>query len=887
MKRLSKSRPRAAALSMALGLGILQASGSLQAFSVSVHADITKEELAQIQGRAGAGLVFQWDDLALNHIADANRAVDDIVDGSAALYSPDRHFTNEDVSAASERIIEFRRRIIQTARTKGAVQSGKRAGSQVIREDLGKVIHTIQDYYSHGNWVDLGNTDIDRRLGVSVIPRVPTSVAPCPSNPNSYAPNAGGALSTSYFIGFGLRETIGCDLQQLPANKCFHGNYRPTCMGVNKDLSAKDAASEGVAQNPLHGAARALAAKATREFVQGIVDELENDYDALRQVFNLRSSFVAVVDHTTSMSASIAGAKNLVGQMVTAVSQDAELAPENYILVSYGDPDVDPAIVTVDPQMFLSHINGISLHGGGTDCPELTNSGILTAANAASFGADIWVFTDATSKDREKLNALTALAKSKGLKINFALTGSCSPTDPGYIQLASDTGGQVMRVQPSQIGQLADAIIPAMGYGRGEVLNVSKVLANGSIDRHSLPVETGMREVTIALSVPPNDVPANHSVVLTDPSGAVVVSGPGVAIKHFNGNYTARITTPTPGVWSLAISGSGPYALTAGGIGAIQFPMFEFVDVNTDIHGGLFPRGGLPLVGEDALASASVFGPVTGVTFESIDLAGNTLYTIPMSQQTPMEDEDNYIGSVPVTGMPFRVRARGVDDQGRAFTRVHPAVWSASTVAVSRSEQIPVEGAAGHAVVVPYEVTNTGVTGRFQLSAAVDNGFGAQVEPTQIDIASGQTAQFLVTYAIPDESVFLETAEAVITATRANNQRDYNSASTQVSSNGVAIRSIAPGEIADGLTGAAGEAIAFRVPVPTGKTSISVISYGGTGNISLFGADGRPASRESYDVFSTRQGNAETIRFTGLAGSAVYFIVSGESAFSGVSVRVQ
>ncbi|PKH72669.1 hypothetical protein CXF96_14595 [Stenotrophomonas sp. Betaine-02u-21] len=67
----------------------------------------------------------------------------------------------------------------------------------------------------------------------------------------------------------------------------------------------------------------------------------------------------------------------------------------------------------------------------------------------------------------------------------------------------------------------------------------------------------------------------------------------------------------------------------------------------------------------------------------------------------------------------------------------------------------------------------------------------------------------------------------------------------------------------------------------------SVLSYGGTGNNSLFGADGRPASRGSYDMFSTRQGNVETIRFIGLAGNAVYFIGSGESAFSGVSVRVQ
>jgi len=876
-----------AALGVALSLSLLQAANSAHAFSVSVHAEITKSELAQIQGHAGAGMVFQWDDLALQHIANENRKVDDIIDGSAALFSPERHFTNEDVSAASERIIELRKRIIQTARTTGSLPSGARPGSRIIREDLGKALHTIQDYYSHGTWVELGNTDIDRRLGVSVIPRVPASVAPCPGNPNAIAAGAGGALSTSYFVGLGTRETFGCDMDQLPANKCFHGNYRPTCMGINKDLSAHDAASEGVAQNPLHGMARSLAEKATREFVQGIVDELGNDYDALRQFFNVRSSFVAVIDHTTSMSASIAGAKNLVGQMVQAASQNPELAPENYVLVSYGDPDVDPAIITVDPQQFLAHINGISLHGGGTDCPELTNSGILTAANAASFGADVWVFTDATSKDRDKLNALTALAKSKGLKINFALTGSCSPTDPGYIRLASETGGQVMRVQPAQISQLADAIIPAMGYGRGEVLNVSRVLASGSVDRHSLPVESGMQELTVALSVPPNDVPANHSVVLTDPQGNPVSSGSGVVIRSFNGNYTARITAPATGVWTVSVSGNGPYALTAGGMGTVQFPLFDFVEVNADIHGGVFPRGGFPVAGEDALASASVFGAASNVTFEAIDLAGNVLFPIQMAKQMPMEDPDSYVGYVPVPDNAFRVRASGVDSQGKAFARVHAAVWSASTLSVRRTEQTPVEGAAGHAVVVPYQVQNAGPAGQFQLTVVADSGFGTGVQPATVDIGAGQRAEVLVTYAIPDESGLLETSEAVVTATRVGNERDYNSVVTQIASNGTAIRSIAPGETVTGLSGAAGDVIAFRVPLPVGKTSLSVLSYGGSGNVSLYGADGRPASRESHDVYSTRPGNSETIRFAALVGNAVYFILSAESAFSGVSVRVQ
>ena len=35
------------------------------------------------------------------------------------------------------------------------------------RQLLGQVLHTLQDFYSHSNWIELGKKDINEHLGIS------------------------------------------------------------------------------------------------------------------------------------------------------------------------------------------------------------------------------------------------------------------------------------------------------------------------------------------------------------------------------------------------------------------------------------------------------------------------------------------------------------------------------------------------------------------------------------------------------------------------------------------------------------------------------------------------------------------------------------------------
>ena len=34
------------------------------------------------------------------------------------------------------------------------------------RESLGRLLHTLQDFYSHSNWIEMGNTNINNLIGV-------------------------------------------------------------------------------------------------------------------------------------------------------------------------------------------------------------------------------------------------------------------------------------------------------------------------------------------------------------------------------------------------------------------------------------------------------------------------------------------------------------------------------------------------------------------------------------------------------------------------------------------------------------------------------------------------------------------------------------------------
>jgi hypothetical protein len=86
------------------------------------------------------------------------------------------HFDNEAFMNGSRRILQFRQTSSLIALLTKTLAFGSfylvinqtrdnKTDLKHAREILGQLFHTLQDFYSHSNWVEMGNTDINQLIG--------------------------------------------------------------------------------------------------------------------------------------------------------------------------------------------------------------------------------------------------------------------------------------------------------------------------------------------------------------------------------------------------------------------------------------------------------------------------------------------------------------------------------------------------------------------------------------------------------------------------------------------------------------------------------------------------------------------------------------------------
>lgn len=97
----------------------------------------------------------------------------------------------------------------------------------------GQALHGLQDFYSHSNWVEMGNSEPNRDLGTEELDAPPANSQPCANDPGVLDINGdGGSILTTGYFDFNPREH--CDIEDLPG-KCRHGwNLAGCASGLNK-----------------------------------------------------------------------------------------------------------------------------------------------------------------------------------------------------------------------------------------------------------------------------------------------------------------------------------------------------------------------------------------------------------------------------------------------------------------------------------------------------------------------------------------------------------------------------------------------------------------------------------------------------------------------------
>ena len=696
------------------------------------HVGIVRDAVMPITRNTTTGSPLKFSERAILEMRDATAGVDEIFSSRGELSVPLAHCDDELLPACSGRMRTIRNNVI-------TILIGFNDGTRA-RAEVGRAFHTLQDFYSHSNWVNIpGNPLFNPLLGRGIESSLPLASQTCIDDflDNTLAAAGLVSLTSGYF---GDAEP--------PANKCAHGIL--PFAGIHKDKPGR----------PSHVPARAAAVAGTRDFVNQILDAIAGNDKALRAFMDVRPPIGFVIDDTGSMGPTILGVRSAIAAMVTSLIA-SETEPDQYVLVRFGDPNVGSAFVTSDGNQLVSRVNTISPFGGD-DCPELGMTGLLRAINAIGTDGTLFLFTDASAKDGSLAGNVVAAANTKNVSIWVQQSGSCAlaraenydqngggvgaqhtlaeavvsgeyrkltrerkgatnvvpPADP-YSFVTQGTGGQhLLSANTEQaVEGFFNVIGPAAG-GELETVLLADGLLPAGIKSYSFPVDSSIATLLASVNF---TVPG--SVILLRPDNSPVLSGdPGVTITSLTSGQIISIEGPDIGAWELQITGTEgvEYAVNISGVTKLALTRFDFVEERgREEHTGLFPISGSPVLGQPQTVLASMAGPFDTAAFKTVSLAGEFVSDVLLVQGGAEVADDDFSGTYTIGSVPVRLVVEGLNDSAEAYRRTlqKPLVGAAVEVEVLQ-ELVALEILSFEQFDAHFRVTNHGADAMFEFTGS-------------------------------------------------------------------------------------------------------------------------------------------------------------------------
>ncbi|XP_067261338.1 von Willebrand factor A domain-containing protein 7-like [Chanodichthys erythropterus] len=677
---------------------------------------------------------------ALNQIYMQNGFVD-----SDFMSSAPHHFNDE-------AFIEGRNLIIQGI---AAIKANVRTDNlQSARETLGRVCHTLQDFYSHSNWVELGykspyanlirpDLNIENIAGVAV----PTC-SDCASGtcPKQLLP----AILKGKFLTSGYMGLFSAD---KPQGKCSHGG--------KTDLSSTQNPRGGISKDEhlsynadLHNKAVNLASEATLELLEDIRGAIGNK-DYLRLMGIARSARIAfVIDTTGSMSEEIAEAKRLC-YLIIDKKKGTKDEPSEYILVPFNDPDFGPLIKTADPNVMKSEISKLKAAEGG-DTPEMCLSGLQLALTGASSSSEIYVFTDAPAKDTNLKETINALIRSTKSSVSFIM-GSFSRRRRSlnarsefqvYYDIALASGGQAIEVSKSSISQATDIIVDTSTSALVTILQRSR--DPGRVESFSFLLDESVSNTTIY------NTGSSLTFNLRSPTGVsqsnTVANGPLGKIQTVGNLQRIQLNKNEMGLWHIDMTTTRPYTIKVIGQSAITF-IYNFVEEFKGPHPGYAVIDGRPSAGSPAKLLLTLTGEKGPEALEVHEVALVEVSGVKVSNGTveKMAGGDFLVTVKDVPEGEFVILLKGKDKTfSSLFQRQTTTLMSQSKVTVKAkadSSMLP-----GQEFKLHFTVTTSGSSGAYTIRARNDKNIPMTHSPT-LSLVSGGSAQGTVSLTPPADTV--------------------------------------------------------------------------------------------------------------------------------------
>jgi hypothetical protein len=326
---------------------------------------------------------------------------------------------------------------------------------------------------------------------------------------------------------------------------------------------------------------------------------------------------------------------------------------------------------------------------------------------------------------------------------------ACGPADPAYIRTANETGGLPMFLQPSEV---ASAFHLVRESNRN---NVSTVFwATGILDGQPktvrIPVDSMTKRMTFALSV---DTKGNK-LKLTQPSGGAITEGTAsTEVTELNCGRIVTVSSPEAGEWRAEITGTGRYWLKALAQSDIFLVSAEFVkEGGRPGHEGLFRIQGEPVAGAPATLQVSLSASATETSeFYLVTEEGQTIQELQMHAVNSDRQFMEFVGSIDLPALPFRVAVKGSDSNGKLYQRFFSSLFHTESVEVSPRLDFD-ELSQGNTKQIAFTVRNLGASATFKITVTDAHQFVSKVEPKELTLRAGETGTFQVDLTVPAET---------------------------------------------------------------------------------------------------------------------------------------
>nr|XP_055060967.1 von Willebrand factor A domain-containing protein 7-like [Misgurnus anguillicaudatus] len=703
------------------------------------------------------------------------------------LFSDPPHFDNEKFSEGRDIITKG------VARVKVNLKEGNYLAA---RKNLGAVTHTLQDFYSHSNWVELGYTFSFSALIKPDLPLNNTAdpkAATCKSCvDDNCSDNILPEILQKKIITTGYSSLLSPD---KPAGKCSHGGIfdqtsrnDPTG-GINKD----DLKS---AHGFLHPKAANMAINATMELLEDI-RQAAGETDFLRLIGLSRTiMLVFVIDITGSMSYEIAEIKKVSINIIDSRKGTSD-EPTDYMLITFDDTGVK-LTSTGNIDEFKELINSLSVSGGG-DFPEMCLSGLLVALTRAPPSSDIFVFTDASAKDPELKNTVGAMIESTESTVTFLLTSFISPEVSDsqssssrpmtqselqlYRDLAHVSGGQTLEVTTNTLSEASTAITDI--FTSGQVTILQKARSAGNAGTFFFLLDSSLSNVIVYI------IGDSLDVILYSPTGGSqsgsVING-GLGSIQTVGNLK-KITLKSDfqtGQWGISVNSTSSYTLKVIGQSSVDI-LFHFVNITLGGHGEswgqIFTR---PSIGQNATLFLSVSGgeSATVTDVKLVDASGSSVVN---GNVTSVGGTDYLVSLNSMPEGSFGLRLEGLLNSSLPSSRfqrqssIHHKGSRITVTVETQTTTIP-----GVSLSFNFTVSTNTTAGNYTIRARTSNGFTVTV-PSSLNVSTGGSVQGTGTLTVPSNTEF-GTDVTLIVEAEAPGSTDLNYATVRITASATSIK---------------------------------------------------------------------------------------------------